>query len=749
TPHGATPARPGASEPAPRSLRARLAHGPTRAALVAALLVLVTGVVWLTRPGGDVQGLETQSVVVTGISGAVQEGTEIIQEVRATEDGLTGFEATFGTYGGVTDCAVDVRVTAPDGSVLSDAAVPCADLVDTSRASQVAHFDPVPDSAGQVFTVTYTGAPGDWSQAVTMWVGTPRGAAMPATAQGDAQEVLDVFEDEPVATATIAEYRAPSVWDQVWRALGLAALGAPWWVQPWAVAAAAVVLVLSVVGALALSDRRRAAVVLLVAVAVGRGLVWSALLPPLEGMDEGAHVAYAQFMAEERLIPVRDRAYEDIPVPYSDELTVLDQYQNRGALPPGDRPSYLAEDVERVDEEMADASPRASGSAPAAGYPPTYYLPAAVLYELTPGTLEDRIHAMRLWSVALGALAAWATLAVARRLLPRSSTAAMLLALAVTLQPMMAHQFAIVNNDGLVIAGGIAAFAAALRLAQGSVRWRDGLLAGLAVGAALLAKQYGAGALPVVGVALLVGALRAAPRLRRVLVAGAGVAVGLAVAYVPWLVLQAVGGLPSTSVPVSSDGDPSRGLRHYLGLQVDNGFAAMRAQWGEQLFGTFAWLDVRLPGGAYAAVWWGVRIVVALVVVWLVWQAVALVRWLVRERHEPGGREGVLVPRGELEHVTRTGLSLVHVGGLMAVLYAAGYLYFRSSGRDELLQGRYALMALPAFLALLPLTLEAFTARFGERVRDVVVLGATATTAVAMWALHVVAVATIADRFYL
>src|SRR3712207_7256145 len=52
---------------------------------------------------------------------------------------------------------------------------------------------------------------------------------------------------------------------------------------------------------------------------------WASLVPPLEGMDEAAHISYSQFLAEEGRIPVRDQPLEGVPNAYSDQLTVLEQ----------------------------------------------------------------------------------------------------------------------------------------------------------------------------------------------------------------------------------------------------------------------------------------------------------------------------------------------------------------------------------------------------------------------------------------
>lgn len=718
--------------------RGRWLSRRTLPALVVVGVLLLSAVVLLTRPGGTMQGAVTQPVVPNGDAAVLQQGTAISQDVLATQDDLTAVTATFGTFLGVTDCAIDVSVVDDRGSTVADDVLRCDELADNAPTT-VAVFDPVPDSAGRTFTVRYTAAPGDWSQAVVLWVGEPADAALPATAEGDPATV-DVFEDGDVATVTVAEYRAPSVWSQMWRAAGLASVGAPWWGQPVAQAVWAVLALGCVVGVVAFRRTRTIATVLLVGLALARGLLWATLVPPLEGMDEGAHITYVQYLAEQGTIPVRGEPLEDARTMYSEQLSVLDEFQNRQAMSPGDRAAHDDEAVAELEAELADASAVTNGQAPGTGYPPAYYAPAALVYDLTPGTLLDKLYAVRLWSVALGGLAAWATMAAARRLFPRGDLTSVLLGLAVTMQPMMAHQFAIVNNDGLAITAGIAALAVALRAASGHAGWRTGLLGGLAVGAALLAKPYGVGVLPVVAVGLLIGAWRGRRRLRDVLLSAAGGLGGLAVTYGAWTVAQLLFGVPSTALPSDPGGDQSRGGRHYVELQLAHDMGAIRANWGEQLFGVFAWLDVRLPRTTYDLIWDALRLLVVLAAVWL---AVSLIRAVLRKpvvEHDLGDGLGV---------TTRIWLAGVAVLGVLLALYAAGYLYFRSAGVDELLQGRYALMMLPALLALPALLVESFTAGLGPRVRRYAPLGVMAAVATSMWALQVLSFATIANRFYL
>lgn len=710
------------------------------AALVVVGVLLLSAVGLTLYPAGPVQGTQTQSVQGTGVSGRIVPGMVITQPVLATQDGLTRVQATFGTYGGARDCSLDVVVSDDAGEVVGRNTLSCEDIVDTSAGTVVAEFAPVEDSADRTFTVSYEGMD-DGPDRVALWVGEPEGIVLPAEVDGAPAEVEELFAGG-VATATVVEYEGASTWAQVGAALERMSLGGPWWSQPAAMIVWTVGLVALAAGAVLTAGRRWGlTATFLVLLALCRGLVWASAIPPLEGMDEWSHVDYAQFLAEESRLPEAGELYQGRAEYYSPQITALDEFRNRTALPPGDRSELTEQAIDELDAELLAASPDSNGAAPAAGYPPAYYLPSAVLYDITPGTLNDKIYGMRLWSVALGMLAAAATFFAARRLLPRWNVAPVLLSLAVILQPMMAHQFAIVNNDALVIAAGIGAFAVALKLATGRFRSLDVAWAGALVGLALLAKPYGIGVLPVVGVGLLIGSPRrpgGLGRFFRGMLAGIG---GIAATYGVWVVLRRVLDLQAAKLPGPDGINVGRGLVDYLRLQAQDGFAKIRLRWGEQLFGMFSWLDIRLPQNAYVGVLWFLLVAVVLAAVWVLWQLVLMVR---------RGREQRFWSRYWADDdVVPVWMSLAMIVGMMGALLAAGWLSFRNDGNDGLLQGRYALAAVPALLALPALTIKGYVLpdrTVWARVMPTVVLG---VVALGIWTIHLLGLAAVVDRFYL
>ena len=120
---------------------------------------------------------------------------------------------------------------------------------------------------------------------------------------------------------------APHAYDQLGTALRRIGDYGPFWHR----GAFVVVLALGAIALLAgiaLVPRRKG-LYLLLAFVVVKGVLWSVLIPPLLGVDEGAHVAYAQFMAIDHAIPKRGSPRGELGT-YSEELTAATR-----DLPPG------------------------------------------------------------------------------------------------------------------------------------------------------------------------------------------------------------------------------------------------------------------------------------------------------------------------------------------------------------------------------------------------------------------------------
>jgi len=499
----------------------------------------------------------------------------------------------------------------------------------------------------------------------------------------------------------------------------------PGWVSPVTIVALLGFVAASLVGMTVGKGRRLLTCVVLLAVA--KGVLWTVVLPPFEGPDEAAHYAYSEFLAEHRQLPVRNAPLPGLDF-YSEDLVGAELLLNRAAAPNTDRPAFVSGPMRSATELPRSQERRSNGAASAAGYSPAYYLPGAVINAAIDAPAPLRLAWMRLWSVALGVVTALASFGVGRRAFGSESAGAALAA-AVTLQPMLSQQTAMFNNDALVIAGGALCLLAAMRM-LGSPSKAVELGAGLALGVCLLGKPYGIAMAPVLALAFLLGWGRTSrPRLgllRAAVLAGAGVAA----TFGAWLVTTRVLQLPMTSLdrPEAASGGSARA--YLSGLFSDRG-SYLYTTWVRRFWGDFSSLDTALPSPAYYILTAATIAALAIVGLWLCRLAVDLARG--------GSRRRSII---ENRKTAAALVFIVCVVSTLGSLHLAEAMWVRNGGVRDLLQGRYALMALPAVLAGAGLVLSQLVPRFNPA-------GIMWTMAGGMFLLQALSLATLVTRFYL
>lgn len=699
-------------------------------AAAVALGFVVVVVALLALPGGRVTGSVPVTITAPTVGAELWPGTTLVQPVRASDDRLAAIYGTFGTWGGQAQCELDVSLRETGtGSPVAQRVVTCEELTDGGHVLLL-DVPPVADSAGRDYDVVIERLDDAGELPPVLWAGEPRGAAQQAQLNGAPVEG---------ATTLRPEYDPqPRRWDHLGRTLDRLGAYGPAWGAP-----AAVVGLLGLMGVLLavvpVALRRPRALLLVVAgLALARGLVWSAAVPPLEGMDEPAHVAYVQFLAEERAFP----GHVDNHDVFSDRLDAAIEVTNQDAMPPGNRPPYTPEHEATVTQELRALSPEGGGGGPGTMYAPFFYLGGVPLYEAGGDDIFTQIGLVRLWSVALGVLSAVLLLVIGRQLFPGSRVAVAAFAVAGVLQPMVAHQFAIVNNDAWVISTGFAALAVGLELARRSRAPGLALLAGIVLGAALLGKPFAIATAVPLGVGWLVGKIRTRERSWRALVGEPVLVVaGVLATYGAWSVVAARLQLATSAVPEqTATGQTFLGFARRQ-LSPD----ALHAMWGHQLWGNFGWVRIPMPPPVPTVL---ALVVVGVVLGCAVWAVQALGAALRRARqrratgavtHAPAADD---VARAPLPLDVRLVLVTATVAGTMLTLYAAGWLYYASTGRTDLLQGRYALLAVPALLAAPALLVERFSrGRVGAA--PVAVL-----TAVGMVAANLVGLLVMTEAFY-
>lgn len=669
--------------------------------VLCALVVLFGAVLALSARVGASQGAESQHFAVTEADFEIAPGSEWVVNVTATEDELSEVGVVLGTWSGAADCRLTATLAQGD-RVLGTGESECAALTDT-MLTPIVEVEPIADSEGTTYTLT-----------VAVSEDSVRGPAVWKTIDGT-----------PAVVALYGETNRPMV-AVVGDVLDRVAVYAPIWGSPVAVVVLAA-FILACVALLAL--RPRWGLVTVIVLVVTRGLLWSVLIPPLQGMDEPAHFANVQFIAEERRLPnwnTDDRRFGA----YSQSLEVAADGMNVSAYQPTDRPTYDDRAADTLRREDAAAGTESDGTGPAASYPPPYYAIGAGFYHLAPDDTVAQVHAVRLWSALLGVAAIVFAWLFAGEVLPGRRTARAGLVTAIALQPMLAHQFALVNNDGWVIAAGFAALwigARLVRTARGPW-WM--FAAGAVAGAAALGKPFAA--LTVIPIALgwLLGKIRYRVRDWRVLLGEPLLAaVGVALTYGVWLVAARVLGIDTgLGFPGGAEDGP-RGPIAYIRSQISPDLAEFRQLWVDQLWGNFGWVNTPLPFGAQQVIWATYLVLALATVVWLV--------LLVREHRRGAVDEAV---RGIDRMIALCVLSGL---GVLLGMYVVEYGFFQSTGLTNLLQGRYLLMVVPALLALPPLLAERLSRR-----RPAAAVAAWAV-AVGVLALHVTSVLVIAQKYYL
>lgn len=331
--------------------------------------------------------------------------------------------------------------------------------------------------------------------------------------------------------------------------------------------------------------------------ALGNALLFAGLVPLWQGPDEAAHFSYIQFIAEERAMPVYRPPYElyrtDLPEDIRQSRARLEA--DALAFHPGTIQSFL----------HGAPPPPASGGrrvAPddyhnnALAYGPLYYLYGAAAYALCYGAdVETRAYAVRFATALLIVPFAWFVYRSGRLLL-RGHRKGLAFAAFAALQPMVAHVFAIANNDAMLITCAAGSFFFMARyFVRGGIR--DAVWGGVFAGAAAVAKSHGVfavAALPLFVLARFVATRRMPWR-------AAGYSLGAALlAAAPWFAFS---------------------FRHYGSLfGVSGGAAAAGAptaaaiaaplffRWPFTLFvsffGNFGALDTPLPDRTAIALWY-------------------------------------------------------------------------------------------------------------------------------------------------
>lgn len=549
---------------------------------------------------------------------------------------------------------------------------------------------------------------------------------------------------EITTTGLLPIYSDAGWWGTLQRGLQRSQALGPWWVSTPALVIWFAATAVSAVAAAVLAVRRsRWTVALVGAFALFQALVWAAVIPIFNGMDEYQHVSYIQYLATHN---GPDSGLTQGKANYSPQLVHVYEASNLFYAWGTDRFDYSQ--ISSLNSQLNQLPERALVRPQVTQYPPGYYLAGALVYKLSPHTGLSQYYDVRLLSVALAVVGALGMAYFARQLFPRRALVATLVSMSALAHPMMAHQSAIINNDILVIAASMWALALATRAlnAQRPLRWLAG--AGLATGVAM-AKPQGILIAAMVALALIVVAVRA--RSFKLAFKGAALSAGGFIAvYIWWPIYRVIVGFGSViAAPrphvnlVNAGGGLAMGPVRERSLweqwqwfwhdQTVDDYALFKARWIKQFFGNFGWLDVFYPTRVYHLL---AQVMGLFAIICLIWVAQRCVR-LVLNRLRPlslrvddaaggsgdvastdasesagGGavvtekRAGQLGARGD-QTATWIWWCLALTVGYLVAINLLGFVYSITAGHDDLLQGRYILPAVAGLYALPALLTQA------------------------------------------
>lgn len=550
---------------------------------------------------------------------------------------------------------------------------------------------------------------------------------------------------EITTTSLLPIYSDAGWWGTLQRGLQRSQALGPWWVSTPALVIWFAATAVSAVAAAVLAVRRsRWTVALVGAFALFQALVWAAVIPIFNGMDEYQHVSYIQYLATHN---GPDSGLTQGKANYSPQLVHAYEASNLFYAWGTDRFDYSQ--ISSLNSQLNQLPERALVRPQVTQYPPGYYLAGALVYKLSPHTGLSQYYDVRLLSVALAVVGALGMAYFARQLFPRRALVATLVSLSALAHPMMAHQSAIINNDILVISASIWALALATRAlnAQRPLRWLAG--AGVATGIAM-AKPQGILIAAMVALALIVVAVRARSfklALKGGLLSGGG----FIAVYIWWPIYRVIVGFGSViAAPrpqanlVNTGGGLAMGPVRQRGLweqwqlfwndQSADDYTLFKARWIKQFFGNFGWLDVFYPTRIYN---WLAQIMMLFALICLLWVVQRCVR-LVLNRLRPlavkaddaagvsgdvaatdtaqSSEEGAVVAKkhagrqlGARRNQTATWIwwCLALTVGYLVAINLLGFIYSIMAGHDDLLQGRYILPAVAGLYALPALLTQA------------------------------------------
>lgn len=347
-------------------------------------------------------------------------------------------------------------------------------------------------------------------------------------------------------------------------------------------------------------------------VACCNAVCWSILSPPLQGIDETAHFAYVQQLAEAHQLPVKTEE----PTSPEEETAIEDLHQREVRFLTGNKTISSRSQERKLEHDLAQPlARRGSGNAEeATTEPPLYYALETIPYELaSSGSLLDRLALMRLFSALFGGLTALFAYLFVREALPGIPWAWTVGGLGVALAPLLGFISGAVNPDAMLYAVSAVLFYLLANAFRRGLTFKLAAAIGITMAIGILTKLNFLALIPgaVLGLAAL--SLKASPITRRARLARLSTA--LSIAASPALFYIAASALAdheslsfvSNVASTATQGlvlkeisyiwqlylPPLAGMTNYF-----PGVFTLRQLWFDGLVGLYGWADTVFPGWA-------------------------------------------------------------------------------------------------------------------------------------------------------
>lgn len=176
--------------------------------------------------------------------------------------------------------------------------------------------------------------------------------------------------------------------------------------------------------------------ILLLALAMVRGIVYASMVPPWQAPDEPKHFEYVALLQQKGRLVAHEDASLSLQREIISSMKAYDFWRFGHANSPEEASNSFA-DIWKDSPTQLDR-------------PPLYYLAASPFYHLAAnGTTEDQLYAVRLFSVLLGVLTVFMTFLAVRTVFPRDAFMPIAAAAFVAFLPMHTFITSTANSDNL------------------------------------------------------------------------------------------------------------------------------------------------------------------------------------------------------------------------------------------------------------------------------------------------------------